>query len=329
MRRMSFPHVVLLVAWGNVVIATVPHLLAGPLRPFPLAHLCWILSAAVVVVGLVRDRSSPRPTHRTVVVGLLTGLTVGIVSGSQGLASVVIALVMIGMVGGGLESGVSLIAITAIGVGFHGRLIGNGTAPAPRPPWTKWGVVDDRFNPNAVMDASDPVQWTAAASYGQQLFAEEDGAPADEHRLTVADGPGPLARVWPEPHAYLNDSVVLVPATLGRGRTGRIVARIWVDPADPAGYPPLGLFPGMNYLWIDGLNPEDGTARAIIVAGDGSDARIRPVSFETDDPWRLGTPPIWANYSRAQWVYGPQGDGLWVSCAVSARCRLDAEGGSR
>lgn len=333
MRRMSLPHVVLVVAWGNVVFATVPHLLDGPLRPFPLAQLCWIISAAVVIVGIIHRGDETRSSDRAVIAGLLTGLTVGIISGTQGWASIFIALVITGLVSRGLQTSVALVAVTVVSLGFFGRIIGDGTPPPDYPPWTTFRGADEdtaRFNPNAIMNATDTAQLAAALAYGDTLFADvpDTAGWADQQRLTMPEGPGPLARIWPEPHAYLNDPVVLVPSEISRGRVGRIVARIWVDPAHPDGYPSLGLRPGMNFLWVDSLAADSGTARAVLISNDGSPPRTRPMTYHTDESWRLGTGSVWANYSRADWVYGPQGDGLLVSCAMSARCRLQPEGGA-
>ncbi len=352
MRRISLPQIILIVAWGNVVFATIPHLLVGPLRPFPLGQLCWVISAAVFVMGLSHRGDETPFSDRAIVVGLLTGLTVGIISGTQGWVSIFIALVIIGLVSRGLQTSVALVAFTVVSLGFLGRIIGNGTPPPNYPAWTTFrGANGDtaRFNPNAVMNPTHTAQWASALAYGETLFADVDTAAgwADEQRLTTTGGPGPKARIWPEPHAYLNDPVVLVPSKISRARVGRIVARIWVDdndPANPNGYPQLGLRPGMNYLWVDSLQPvplsmvEDFrspwiqaavslTARAVLIPADGSPPRTLSMMYQPDPTSRLGTRLVWANHSRAEWIYGEQGDGLLVSCAMAARCRLPSRGG--
>lgn len=317
-----------LIIWGNVLLATVPHALYGPLRPVPLGHLTWLLSALVLLwsVGPFRRMEMGRSPGSAVTVGLLTGLLVGILGGTQNPVTILVGIAIIAVVAIGHQSGVALVAITAVALAFHGRIIGDGTPAPDTPPWRTWGAVADRFNPNAILDPTDPGQLDLAIAYGRSLFAGEPLPPTDEAPLASPTGPGPLARLWPESRAYLISPVVLKPAELGRGRTGRIVARLWVDPAS-GGYDPLGLWAGTTYLWVDNLDLDAMTARGVLIADDGSGVRTRSLSVVENDIWGTSRPE-WANYSRGHWEYAPEGDGLLVSCFMNARCRLAAGTGA-
>ena len=56
MRRMSTPEIVLLIAWVDIVGASIFQALTGPVRPLPLGHLAWIVSVAVLVHLWVKRR---------------------------------------------------------------------------------------------------------------------------------------------------------------------------------------------------------------------------------------------------------------------------------
>ncbi|HEU5217628.1 MAG TPA: hypothetical protein VFU23_03165 [Gemmatimonadales bacterium] len=316
---------VFLLLWGNVALATVPRLLPGPLRPVPVAHLCWILSIVVVALALRRPGGLPGAERRAVAAGMIAGLVIGFATGGLTTQSGLIGAAIVTLVSLGLEGPVALVMITIIALGFRGRVIGPGTDPAPPPPWAQ-GPADGRpYNPSAQLDPADSAERVFAIDYGRSLWRGDSLPPSDQRRLTLANGEtlGPLARVWAEPNAYLNDPVDLLPAELGRGRAGRIVARIWVDPVEPAGYEPLGLPPGVSWLWIDSLETREGTLRGAIIPENGAPVRIRRLRWIRSAPSRFGTQPDWINHSVARWIYGSGGESLAVSCAMLAECRLE------
>jgi hypothetical protein len=242
----------------------------------------------------------------------------------MGTGSGLIGAAIVALVGLGLEGPVALVMITFVALGFYGRLIGAGTPPAERPPWASGPVGNRPYNPNAILNPSDSGQRALAVAYGQSLWPSDTLRPSDERRLFRGDGapPGPLARVWAEPRSSLDDPLDLLPAELGRGQVGRIVARIWIDPRDPAGYPPLGLPSGVSWLWVDSLRTTEGLLRGVIIPENGSPVQIRGLERVESISPRFGTQPDWVNRAVARWVYGPGGESLVVSCGWYAECRL-------
>ncbi len=314
---------VVLVLWGNLVLAVVPHLLSGSLRPVPVAHLCWALSTVVVALAVRRPAGGAVAERGAVTAGLLAGWAIGIVTGVLGLRSGVIGAAIVALVGMGLEGPVALVMVTIIALGFHGRLIGNGTRPADRPPWAHGPAGSRAYNPNAILDPSDSAQRGLAIAYGRSLWLADTAPPSDQRPLVAGDGRGPLAKVWAEPASYLNDELDLLPAELGRAPVGRIVARIWVDPGDSAGYAPLDLPPGVSWLWVDSLQAGKALLRGVIIPENGSPVRIRPVRWIRNVSPRFGVQPEWINHAAAHWLYGPGGESLAISCAIHAECRLE------
>lgn len=326
MRSSVLPaRVVFLVFWGNLVLWTMPRLLSGPLRPVPVAHLCWTLSMVVVALAVRRSSIGTASERWTVTAGLLAGLVIGLITGIHGARSGLVGAAIVALVALGLEGPVALVMITLVGLGLHARLIGDGTRPADRPPWAHGPAANRPYNPSAILNPADTAQRELAIAYGRSLWPGDLPPPNDERRLSDPGGagPGPIARVWAEPASYLNDPLDLLPAELGRGTVGRIVARIWVEPGDSTGYAPLDLPSGVSWLWVDSLRAGEQAVRGAIIPENGSPVRIRVVRWIRGVPPRFGAPPDWINHATARWVYGPRGESLAVSCAFLAECRLE------
>ena len=199
------------------------------------------------------------------------------------------------------------IALAWVGMGFRTRSIGAGTPPPPA----------------GLTNPTDPQQLALALQYGNSLdYDSVTHRAADERFLTILDTVkvdtvigergtvilrpldpprirkliGPRARIAPERRAYRNSL-----RDLGPGK-GRIVARVWVDPAYRApngalGYPPSSLPPGLSYLWIDSLATGAGTGRVVIIPAD-PEQRIRALHVHYTAVRR-----VWETYSRAAWRF--------------------------
>jgi hypothetical protein len=199
------------------------------------------------------------------------------------------------------------VALTWVVIGFRTQSIGSGTPPPPA----------------GLVDPTNPQQLALAVQYGDSLdYDSVTHRAADERFLTILDtvrvdtviGPrgtvafrpldpprvrkliGPRAKIVPERRAYRNARGDLGP------RRGRIVARVWVDPAYQApngarGYPPSGLPPGWSYLWIDSLGVRGDTARVVIIPADPQQGvRVRHVRYTS-------VRRAWETYSRAAWRF--------------------------
>ncbi len=223
-----------------------------------------------------------------------------------------------------------------------------GTAAGIAGAWVVVGWWTQAIGPGTpaaggVTDPTDPAQRAQVLAYADSLdFDSLTHRAADERFLTILDtvrtdtvitgvGPrttvslrpladslwrvrkliGPWAKIVPESRAYRND-----PDDIGVGR-GRIVARVYVDPAFRApngadGYPPLNLPPGLSYLWIDSLGPRADTARVVIIpANPQLGVRVGHVRYTS-------VRRVWETYSRAAWhffrIRGVDPDCFNVTC---------------
>lgn len=310
----------ILAFWGAAAGVLWVVVWAGVLRPW-LAIALWILAAIFFLVGILSlARRNLAPA-----LGLTRGWPY-----------------VLAVAGAALAAGL-LVAGTA-------GLIGPGT-PAP---------------PSGITDPTDPAQRTAVVAYARSLDYDSGGTHhgvMDEQFLTVAihidtlrargllqrlviGNPfpppqvvdtargrsdtlfvfrGPLARVLPERRSHLN-----APSALARGR---IVTRVWIDPAyrDPvgrAGYPKLGLRPGVNYVWIDGLGASrDTSGRAVIIPDSAAFATQRAdTTFVIRHPHGVG---LWQrifgrghrwNKATARWMHDPLDDFQWDTCDKHGCC---------
>jgi hypothetical protein len=132
----------------------------------------------------------------------------------------------------------------------------------------------------------------------------------------VGIGLGPRGIIWPETSSHRNRR-----SDLGPGN-GRVVAKMWIDPAyrsrsGAAGYPKPGfqLPPDTSYLYIDSLvvTGVTGTFRALVISPSGV-FRVPTTEYYFEKR-------RWSNRSGARWMFDPNDICACESCASHGWCK--------
>jgi len=258
--------------------------------------------------------TQPWPRTRTVVVigilAVLTGSVIGVwwfstvstllawFALAVSAGALLVALLRVLAVAGGRSipfNSLLLAALSASGVTFGvagqwSRGVGSGT-PAPPFPIGDPSQVDGPQRARLLAHAESLTFDTVThRAWDERILIDKDSSGSNVI--------GPRAKISPEQAAYLNSQADL-------RQRGRIVARVWVDPAyraprrgDTTGYGPLKLPPGVSYVWIDSLRVTGkgmGRARALIIPADPREP-IRADSVRYTFRRR-----VWETYSRALW----------------------------
>jgi hypothetical protein len=252
--------------------------------------LVWVLlvgwAALVVAAGIwASPDSTPfvRPVTAVVVAAVsILILVLALVPSAnawaaQGKAALAVLYRLAGIVAGG--------AIALVVVGFKWGLIGTGTKAPPFP----ISISADGTLPPGRFD--DLLTFARSLTYDDYTHGTADSG-------YVVDDSGFTLKAWIAP-AQRADFIRY--EDLGPGK-GRVVARIRIDTTGGRGYRPLGLPPGVSYLWVDNLQIKDttGTFRAFIIP-DRPGAQFIPFKDGATFTY-LRSSGKFANLPMARWL---------------------------
>jgi hypothetical protein len=301
-----------------------------------LALVVWL---AIIVIGAVESRFyQPIGTTMFLLALVLSGLVV--------LFALMNLPRFAWFTGGGDNEARILRSLLPIGGGFAAAVVA-GLFAASKAAYV--GDATPAFQPNTSTDPT--AQPGALFAFAETLTFDTNHVAADEQWLEVQDtvklvggstlthpalqaairidtlqpagdslqlrvwSLGPQARILPEVNSKYNRLRDL--NGVGGGR-GRIVAKVWVDPAyrNGGGYPKLGLPPGTSYLWVDSLVSADtGSIFRAFVITPTEARRVAGTSLHPDRNY-------WSTRSAAKWAFHPN-DPCWCeSCMSHGWCRV-------